>query len=475
MRERATQWIGGKAFSSHDRNTISIRDPADESVFAEVPRGCVADADAALAAARQAQHPWAALSPSDRAKQLRIGLEKIHQNRDKIAEVLTRENGKPLAHARAEVDLAGHWSNSLIELGVNLSGRSVGAASGELLFQIHEPRGVAVCLSTWNAPVVAAVEMIVANLIVGNTVVLKTSERAPLATRMALELFDALPAGALNVLSGDGPNVGEPLVRHEETDVVCFIGSAGVGRRIGQATGERIRKVILELGGKNALIIDDAVDPVAAARMAAPSCFANTGQICTCTERIYVLRRIHNAFVEHLSRIAAALNVGPGLDPATEIGPMIADDIRGRVEQHVNAAVASGAQAVVGGKRLDRKGYFYPPTVLTAVSDAMPIMQEETFGPIAPVVSVDSFDGAIELANRTAFGLSTIVYTESAPRAIQAIHQLNTGMIKINTARGQIPHCTAEPAKDSGVGFGHGIEFLQELTYRKAVHWRARL
>ena len=471
-----TQWIAGVSKCSQGPDTLLVHDPAIAAPIKAVPRGCPADASAAVDAARHAQDAWSGLALPDRAERLRQCLSQLQHGRDPIAQLLTRENGKPLAQAEAELDLAVVVSRGLIETGVGFSARHCGALSDELLFQQWHPRGVAACISTWNAPVFVAVEMVIANLIVGNTVVLKTSERAPLATRLACErMFAELPRGVLSVLTGDGPNLGEPLLRHKDVDVICFVGSVSVGRQIGRIAGERIRKAVLELGGKDAMIIDDTVDLAAVAELAGPSCFANSGQICTSTERIYVLRSVHDEFVAHLSKIAEALRIGPGMDRQSQMGPLIDQAILDQVERHVNEALSHGAQAVTGGRRLDRPGYFFPPTVLTDVTDQMAIMQEETFGPVAPIMAVDSFDEALDRANASEFGLGAIVCTESAPRALRAIHHLKSGLIKINTPRGQLPFCPAEPAGNSGLGMGHGLEFLQELTYRKAVHWKGSL
>jgi acyl-CoA reductase-like NAD-dependent aldehyde dehydrogenase len=471
-----TQWIGGVSTPSQGTDTLLVCDPATAAPIKTVPRGCPEDACAAVEAARQAQSRWAGLALPDRAERLRQCVQLLQDGRDPIAELLTLENGKPLAQAKGEIDVIVAVGRSLIEAGANLNARHCAAGPGELLFQQWHPRGVAACISTWNAPIFVAVEMIIANLIVGNTVVLKTSERAPLATRAACQLmFEQLPKGVLSVLTGDGPNLGEPMLRHQEVDVICFVGSVGVGRRIGRIAGERVRKAVLELGGKDAMIIDETVDLTAVAELAGASCFANSGQICTSTERLYVLRSVHDEFVAQLSKIAGALRVGCGIESSTQIGPLIDEAILKRVEQQVNEALGSGAKAVTGGQRLDRPGSFYPPTVLTEVTDAMAIMQEETFGPIAPIMAVDSFDEALTRANASEFGLGVTVCTESAPRALRAIRQLKSGIIKINTPRGQVPFCPAEPSGNSGLGMGHGQEFLQELTYRKAIHWKASL
>ena len=471
-----SQWIGGVSQRSQSADTLLVHDPACGEPIRAMPRGCAADAAAAVDAARQAQEVWSSVALPDRAARLRQSLAQLEHDRASIAELLTRENGKPLAQAEGEIDLTVSVCRNLIEAGVGFSARHCAGQPGELLFQQWQPRGVAACITTWNAPIFVAVEMIIANLLVGNTVVLKTSERAPLATRLACaRMFAELPTGVLSVLTGDGPNLGEPLLRHEGVDVICFVGSVSVGRQIGRIAGERIRKAVLELGGKDAMIIDDTVDLAAVAELAGPSCFANSGQICTSTERIYIVRSVHDEFVAHLSKIAEGLVVGPGSERQTQMGPLVDEAILAQVERQVQEALARGARAVTGGRRLDRPGYFFPPTVLTDVTDDMLIMQAETFGPIAPIMTVDSFEEALTRANRSEFGLGTIVCTDSAPRALRAIHRLKSGMIKINTPRGQVPFCPAEPAGNSGLGMGHGLEFLRELTYRKAVHWRGSL
>jgi len=471
-----TQWIRGRSTAAGGSGLMPVRDPADASLIAEVPQGSPFDAEAAIAAAKEAGPQWGALSPWARAGQLREAARRIGSCRDEVARLLTRENGKPLAQAYGELDYAYEMMNTVSELGVYLSARHAGSQAGDLMFQHWQPRGVAACISTWNYPIIASVEMAVYNLVVGNTVVLKSSEKTPLATRLLFEqIFEHLPVGVVNHLNGNGPNVGEPLVRHPDVDVVIFIGSIKVGRQIGRMAGERASKVILELGGKDAMIVDDTVDPISAGRLAAFNAFANTGQICTSTERIYVHRGVYDAFLQSLVRAARTLKVGPGLDPTTELGPIIDEAQLSNVERHVNSAVQAGAEVLTGGHRLNRPGFFYPPTVMANVTDDTPLMLDETYGPVAPVLPVDSFDEAIERANATEYGLAAIVCTESAPRAISAIDRLKTGTIKINCGRGMPPVAPGEPAKSSGLGIGRGPELLRDLTTLKAVQWRGRL
>jgi acyl-CoA reductase-like NAD-dependent aldehyde dehydrogenase len=229
---------------------------------------------------------------------------------------------------------------------------------------------------------------------------------------------------------------------------------------------------VLELGGKDPLIVDETVDLRAAARLAAEAAYTNAGQICTSAERLYVQRRVIDGFLDALVAESRALRVGNGLDEGTLMGPLVDRLQLGKVEAQVQDAIRAGAHVHCGGARLDRPGWFFPPTVLTRIEPGMLLMKEETFGPIAPVMPFDDFEEAITLANDCTYGLAAIVCTTSSARAIRAIQGLQAGMVKINTMRGRAPGSTSEPLKASGIGHGYGVEMLQELTVQKSVHWR---
>jgi acyl-CoA reductase-like NAD-dependent aldehyde dehydrogenase len=277
----------------------------------------------------------------------------------------------------------------------------------------------------------------------------------------------------VNVLLGHGAGAGDPLVRHPDVNLVVFVGSERTGRKLGEICGQGLKKAILELGGKDALIVDETVDVRAAARLAAEATYFNSGQICTSTERLYVARKVFDAFVDALVDESRALRVGNGLSPGVQMGPLVDRLQLDLVTRHVDDAVSRGATVRHGGARLEGKGWFYPPTVVTGVAADALLMTEETFGPVAPCIPFDDFDEAIALANGSRFGLAAIVCTTSGPRAIQAIHTLHAGMVKINTIRGKAPGATSEPFGASGIGHGYGVEFLHELTRQKSVHWRA--
>lgn len=471
-----TNWIDGRAQKSLSVDAIEVINPATEEVIESIPRGVAGDSDAAVQSAAAAQSGWAALSPAERVRAFDSLLVKYEDHRDRIADILAKENGKPRAKAMFEVDMFLRLLRENIDLSIHIRSGVQGAAAGDLNFQHRQPRGVAACIIPWNFPLLAAVEVIVPNLVIGNTVVWKPSEKTPLSSRyMAEHIFGDLPPGVLNLVLGDGLTVGEPLVQHPRTDLVCFIGSEPTGRRIGAFCGQALKKCILELGGKDAMIVDETVSPRDAARLAALAAFENTGQICTSTERIYVHSSIFDEFVGHLTGEAEKIKIGGSHDPESRLGPMTDKAQLEKVASQVERAVAAGAKVHTGGRKPDSVGYFFPPTVLTHVSHDMDIMKEETFGPIAPVMAFDDFDQAIAMANDTRFGLAAIVCTDSGARGIQALQQLNAGMVKINTLRGKAHGATSEPFGASGIGHGYGTEFFHEITRQKSVHWRAEL
>jgi acyl-CoA reductase-like NAD-dependent aldehyde dehydrogenase len=451
-----------------------VVDPASEETLERIPRGSGAIADQAVEAARRAAPGWAALAPNERRNLMRVAADKLGAQRDALAQLFTREMGKPLRQAAAEINAAIDLVRSMSELVTHLRSGNQMVPAGELNFQHREPRGVAVCIVPWNFPIMVGIENVVPNLLVGNTVIWKPSEKTPLTSRALVEgVFDHLPPGVLNLVLGDGPGIGEPLVRHPGVDLVVFVGSERTGRRIAAICGETLKKAIIELGGKDPLIVDETVDVRAAARLAAEATYYNSGQICTSTERLYIARAVYEPFVEALVAESQALRIGDGLEPGVQLGPLVDDLQLARVAEHVDDALRRGAALRCGGERLARRGYFYPATVLTGVTHDMPLMVEETFGPVAPCVPFDDFDEAIALANQSRYGLAAIVCTTSAPRAIKAVHALRAGMIRINTMRGRSPGATSEPFGASGLGHGYGVEFLQELTRQKSVHWRS--
>lgn len=470
-----THWIANEAVEGAGQEVLEIQDPADESVVAEAPRGDPEDVDRAVTAARGAWPAWSALGPAGRRAALLEAADRLQQHGAEIAELLVRENGKPLAEAKGEVGAAVAVTRSFAELAVHVRSGAQMPPSTELNFQHRQARGVAACIVPWNFPVALATENVVPNLAVGNTVVLKPSEKTPVATRRLAELaFGHLPPGVCNVVLGDG-SAGAPLVAHPQVDVVVFVGSEATGRQIARVCGQDLRKAVVELGGKDVFIVDEGVDIERAVSLAVAAKYTASGQICTSTEHFLVQERVFEQFLDRFVARSTEIRVGSGLDEGIQMGPLIDELQRGKVIQQVQSAREAGAEVHCGGAVLDRPGYFYPPTVLTGVGADTPLRLDETFGPVAPVEPFQDFEQAVAVANSSRFGLAAIVCTESAPHALHAIHALQAGMVKVNTIRGKAPGATSEPFKSSGLGHGYGLELLHELTVQKSIHWRAQL
>ncbi len=460
--------LDGRLTPSGSDAWIEVRDPATDELLGRIPAGCQADADAAVAAARAAAGGWARTAPAERAARLKTAGRRLRRHAEELAELQTREGGKPLAQSLGGVLAGIETIEQYAELGPLHRGRSLQGAWGAVDLMVPEPRGVAVVLTPWNDPVAIACGLLAANLVVGNPVVFKPSERTPLTGARLVELLD-LPAGVLNLVHGDA-RAGRPLVAHPDVDVVVHVGSVPTGREIAAVCGRLGRPAILELGGKDALIVDAGVDPVWAAKQAASGAFANTGQICTSVERIYLHAAVAAEFLDALVDEASRLVVGPGLDPRTTMGPLVDRRQRAVVDAQVRAAVAAGATVRTGGLVPTELGAFYPPTVLTGCTDDMAVMREETFGPVAAVRTVSDFDTALGAAADSPYGLAATVLTPSMGNAQRAWRELPVGTVKINAVWGGAPGGAAEPHRGSGTGFGYGPELLDELTTTKVVH-----
>ncbi|HEY8585078.1 MAG TPA: aldehyde dehydrogenase family protein [Capillimicrobium sp.] len=441
-------------------DTIAVVDPRTGEEIGAVPAGSAEAADAAVRRARAAAPGWAATPAGERAALLKAAARRLRERVDELAELQAREGGKGLDDSRGGVEAGLGAIEQYAELGPLHRGRALQGNGGAVDVMRFEPRGVAAVLVPWNDPVAIACQGIAANLAAGNTVVFKPSERTPLSGELLADVLGAeLPDGVLVLLHGDA-RAGRPLVEHPEVDVVLHTGSVETGREIARAVAGTPKKALLELGGKDPLIVDAGVDPRWAAEQAALGAFANAGQICTAVERIYVHRDVAEPFLAALCEAAA------GWDDQ----PLVDDAQRAAVEAQVADAVAAGARVRRGGQRPDRPGSWYAATVLEGCTDDMRVMREETFGPVAPVRVVDSFDEALAAANAGDYGLAATVLTPSQAHATRAADALRAGTVKVNAVFGGAPGGAAEPRGLSGSGFGYGPELLDEVTATKVVH-----
>lgn len=469
---RVQQLIAGVWGADGDGGTLTVLDPADGTPVSQVPIAGEAEVAAAVKAARAASPHWARTAPADRAAAVRRAADAIEADADRLAEAQTAEMGRPIGAARAGVEAGVATLRQYAELGPVRGGRTLAGEHDAIDLMVPQPRGVVAVITPWNDPVAVACGLLGAALVTGNVVVFKPSERSP-ATGwlLARALADELPSGVLSLVTGDA-RVGAALAG-QPVDMVAHVGSSSTGRSIAAVGARTGAKVLLENGGSDPLIVDADVDPVWAAGQAALGAFANAGQICVSVERIYVHRQVAGEFVAALVDLARAMRVGPGQDPETEIGPLVDRRHRDHVHAQVTAAVAEGARVRTGGAVPDGPGAFYPPTVVTDCTDQMALVREETFGPVAPVLVVDSFDEALERAACSPYGLAATVLTGSMSHAQRAWRELPVGTVKVNAVFGGAPGGAAQPRRASGQGFGYGPELLDEFTTTKVVHLSA--
>lgn len=461
--------VGGRWLASGDGDIV-VLDPATGRPTSRIPVAGAETVSAAVGAARTAQTGWASTQAGERAAVLREAARRLRTDARRIAATVTAEMGRPLAESEAGVDAAVSTMEQYAELGPLHRGRSLlgGFASADLM--VHSPRGVVALITPWNDPVAVTAGLLAAAVVTGNTVVVKPSERTPLSVARTIEaIAGAFPDGVVNLVLG-GPRTGASLAAHEGVDLIAHVGSTATGRSIAAAAASTGAKTLLENGGCDPLIVDEGVDPVWAAGQAATGAFANAGQLCVAVERIYVHERVAGPFLDALVAEAESRVVGPGARTSTTMGPLVDVRHRDAVHSQVGAALAAGARALTGGRVPEGPGAFYPPTVLSDCTDEMSVMSDETFGPVAPVRVVETFDDALQAASRSPYGLSATVLTGDFARMQRAWRTLDVGTVKVNAVFGGAPGGAAQPRRGSGQGYGYGPELLDEMTTTKVVH-----
>jgi len=465
-------FINGQFVAGHSHTEIVIHNPATDEVLDMIPLGGARDVDEAVAAATVAFDAWKRAPAVARAEMLHEVARKIRDHSDELARLLTREEGKPLPENAEELTWTYSTFDYYAELGRHSRGRVIPSPeAGQLSLVLKEPYGVVGCIVPWNYPLLLMAWKVAPALAAGNTVVIKPSEMTPLTTLRLCEIaFDHLPAGVVNVLTGDG-TTGAALVAHPKVPVIAFTGSLSTGQKIASVAAPMMKKTHFELGGKDAFVVAEDAPPEIAAKAIAYAALINAGQVCTSTERVYIPKAEAGALTDAIVEHVQSLNLGDGLDPQTDIGPMISATYREKVIDHVQDAMRRGAKVLTGGRVPHRRGAFYEPTVLVNVDHSMKIMTEETFGPAIPLMTYDSFEQAIALTNDSIYGLGACLYTSDAKKARLFFEEVKAGTIWIN-----------DPLTDNYAGpFGGmkytggarelGEEGLDEFRETKHVHW----
>ena len=468
-------YINGKKTSGKAQDKIQVINPATEEILEEVPSGTPEDSLAAVEAACASFPDWKRAPANQRAAALHQIAAKIREHHDEIVELLTKEEGKPIPENEEELWWVEETFDYYAELARHERGRIIPPGDpGQFNFVLKEPYGVVACIVPWNYPLLLLAWKMAPALAAGNTVVIKPSELTPLSTLKLVEVAcDHLPPGVVNVVTGYGPETGEPLVTHPDVPVIAFTGSLAVGQRIASLAGPMMKKLHLELGGKDPMVIAPDAEMDMAVSGLAYAALINAGQVCTSTERVYVHESKMAQFSEELADFVSKLRLGNGLDEGTDIGPMIRNKFREKVEGQVTEATGAGAKVLVGGKRPSglTRGYFLEPAVITGVDHSMRLMQEETFGPVIPLMAYKDFDEAIALANDCQYGLGASLMSHDAKLVKRFFEEVKGGTIWINDP---LTDNFAGPfggMKMSGLGRELGQEGLDEYYDVKHVHW----
>lgn len=464
--------IGGKWEDSRGDALLDVVNPATEEVIARSPAGSGEDADRAVASAVGAQPAWAALPVAERVARVSEWADIVAAHAEELAEIECREMGKPTGMGRTFIDgaVAGLREAAARALSYGFE-ETVGHPDGGETRLLRHPLGATAVITPWNFPVPMVLGALGPLLAAGNTVVVKPSERSPLSTARLFELLP-LPEGVVNLVLGD-VRAGAPLAEHEQIQLVHFTGSVATGRKVGAGAGKLLHRSVLELGGKDPVVVDAGVDPVTTAAAVAFGAFINTGQICTSMERIYVHQDVADEFIAALVEAAGTYALGDGHDEGTVLGPLADERQRDTVRRHVADAVERGATVRTSGTEPQGKGFFYPATVLTGVDESMLVMNEETFGPLAPVAVVSSFEEGLERASRSRFGLAATVYTDDPDHAVAAA-RIPAGVVWVNQWQGGGPERVYEPARESGMGATGADSAYDAATRPASVHIAGR-
>ncbi|RMF62190.1 MAG: aldehyde dehydrogenase [Calditrichaeota bacterium] len=479
----AKMFINGEWVASKSGQTYEVKNPVDGSVVDTVPAGDRADAEAAVEAAKSAFKEWAATPADQRAELLEKGVQLVKEQAKDLAAQLTREQGKPLMEAMGEIN---HFLHGM-EFYVGMAGKVRGAqvplppsmnpnCYGVIMKQ---PVGVSVGIIPWNFPITLMGTKVGPALIAGNPIIIKPASTTPLTTLKIIGLLNeaGLPPGVLNCVTGSGSKVGAALITHPDVRRVALTGSSETGKQVMQLAGPDFKRITLELGGSDPMIVCPDADLGKAVNGAMIGRYWNAGQACLAVKRLYLFEEIYDAFLEKLVEKVQRYELGDGMvkaeKPRIRMGPLHTAFQRDEVEAQLKDAVEKGAEVLVGGKRPDddalAKGHFFEPAVVTNVSEESRLMTEEVFGPVLPVFKVSSLDEAIEKANNSKWGLGASIWTNSMKDANRAAREIQSGMLWVNQIHYGYDEMPFGGVKASGIGHEHGPEALDYYFEPKSV------
>jgi succinate-semialdehyde dehydrogenase/glutarate-semialdehyde dehydrogenase len=452
--------------------TIPVINPATEEQIGTVAHADKADLDRALAAADKGFKAWRKVSAFDRYKLMRKAADILRSRADDIAKLMTLENGKPLVEAKGETLLGADIIDWMAEEGRRAYGRIVpGRMDGVAQLVIKEPVGPVAAFTPWNFPINQVVRKASAAIATGNSIIVKGPEETPASCAELVRAFvDAgLPQGVINLVYGVPAEISEYLIPHPIIRKITFTGSTAVGKQLAALAGRHMKRATMELGGHAPAIVFDDADVDTAVKILSANKYRNAGQVCVSPTRFLVQEGVYKKFVEGFVAAAKAVKVGDGMDPATRMGPLAHGRRIEAMESFVADAVSKGAKIETGGKRIGNKGYFFEPTVMTDVPLDAKIMNEEPFGPLAPIVPFKDFDSVVEEANRLPYGLAAYAYTKSVKTATAIGNAIESGMVSINHHGLALPEVPFGGVKDSGYGSEGGLEAIEPYLVTKFV------
>jgi lactaldehyde dehydrogenase/glycolaldehyde dehydrogenase len=454
--------------------TIPVINPSNKQVISYIPKGSVEDVEKAVDAAQNAQSAWEKLPAIERAGYLRKIAQKIRDNAKILAQTITEEQGKVPSLALVEVNFTADYMDYMAEWARRYEGEIIQSdRPNENIFLFKLPIGVAAGILPWNFPFFLIARKLAPAFVTGNTIVIKPSSDTPNNAFEFAKLVDevGLPKGIFNLVSGEGSVVGNALAANPKVGIISFTGSVPAGVKIMEAAAKNVTKVSLELGGKAPAIVMGDADIDLAVEAIKNSRIINNGQVCNCAERVYVHSSIAKEFIEKMTKAMSTVTYGNPLSEEVDMGPLINEAAITHVQKLVDSAVSAGAKVTTGGKRASREdGFFYEPSVLIDVKQDMAIIQEEIFGPVLPIMTFETLDEAIALANDSEFGLTSSIYTQNIDVAMRACKEIKFGETYINRENFEAMQGFHAGWRKSGIGGADGKHGLEEFLQTKVVY-----
>ncbi|OTG81049.1 NAD-dependent succinate-semialdehyde dehydrogenase [Acinetobacter sp. ANC 4648] len=464
-------FVDGQWVEAQDKDRVKVTNPATDEEIGSIPNMGQAEAIAAVESAYSALQSWKALTAQARADLLLAWHKLTLEHAAELARIMTIEQGKPLAEALGEVKYAASFIQWFAEEGKRIYGDVIPTTNaGQRFLVTKEPVGVVAAITPWNFPLAMITRKAAPALAAGCTIVIKPANETPYCALALAKLAEkaGIPKGVINVVTGKSAEIGSVFTSHEKVKKLTFTGSTPVGRLLMQQCAPTIKKLALELGGNAPLIIFEDADLDKAVQGAMLAKYRNAGQTCVCANRIYVHKNVYEAFTEKFIAAVKTLKVGNGLDEGTQIGPLINDKAIVKAQKLIDDACAKGASIVCGGKRHELGHSFFEPTILTNVNQSMDIVDEEIFGPVAPLIRFETDEEVVAQANNTIFGLAAYIYTENISRIFKVAEQLEYGMVGMNSTAISNEVVPFGGVKQSGVGregSKYGLEEFMTIKY----------